>query len=273
MAAGEYAPSAIAAIYPTVHAHIASAEYSGIVGNGEHTYGYHRSRNRLIAVGQSGDYSIQAAQDKKGDGNAASALDIKMSTADMIKVSRRLIQAGLAKDPRLKALREFFGTVDGRTVTGYSPYRGRYVTSSDKSHLWHVHLSIHREWANDRAELQNIAAVIVGAPGSVSAVAPTKPATPIAVIPATPDERDFLDMAEHRYTRKKAQSVKPGGWHNLRIEDTSEDVTIAFGGGRYLVNVRVNPKDVNPVAPALREDRLPGHRLEDEEERRRLSTG
>jgi hypothetical protein len=158
----EYAPKAILGIYTAVHDALPYVRNGGIVGDRAHGTGYHRSRNALLRAGRKSDYSIQAAVDKRGDGDAASALDLTPTTREQqIQISKRLMAASLAKDPRLKPLREWFGTTNGKTVTGYSPYRGRYV-SADSSHLWHIHLSIHRVYANDAAALAGIAEVIIG---------------------------------------------------------------------------------------------------------------
>jgi hypothetical protein len=159
---GEYAPSAIKDAFPIIDRAYKSAKFSGILSGGR--YGYHVSRNRLRAMGKTGDYSIQAAVDKEGDGDAGSGLDVTLSDAEMKIATRRLMDACEKKDPRVQGkLREFFGTLDGKTVTGYSPYRGRRV-SADKSHLWHIHLSGHRKYANDRAAWRGIAEVMAGLP-------------------------------------------------------------------------------------------------------------
>lgn len=160
-----YAPQAIYAMYEIVRPHISSMEESGIVGNSAHTYGYHCARNDLLRDGHYDDYSISTdPRDKLGDGTAASAIDMKLSPSDMITVSKRLISLSQAHDPRLVALREFFGTVDGRNTTGYSPYRNSYESTGDMSHLWHIHLSIVREFSNDFAACAGIAQALAGVP-------------------------------------------------------------------------------------------------------------
>lgn len=153
----EYAPSAIRGLFDKVKAKTPSAVLSGILGDSSHTYGYHRARNYLPGS----DYSVQYAEDRMGDGDAASALDISLSPVDMRIVTQRLMNACLGHDSRLHPLREFFGTLNGITVTGYDRAAGDY-TSSDTSHLWHVHLSILRRYANDATALAPIADVING---------------------------------------------------------------------------------------------------------------
>ena len=140
---------------------VKSAQLSGIVGDSAHTYGYHRGRNYI----SSSDYSCQQADDKAGPGEAASALDVTMNDADMKTVSKRLNTAVNNGDSRLHCLREWYGTTDGYNVTGRDVRTGNYITSDD-SHLWHVHLSFYRKWADDPTEAKKVAAVFNGTSGS-----------------------------------------------------------------------------------------------------------
>lgn len=123
--------------------------------------GYHNSRNRLLRD-HPDDYSIQLAIDKQGPGELGSAIDLTFRSAqggdyrNIAKYSKRLYQAGVDKDPRAYPMREFFGNTDHDTeVEGWSYYRGR-AASSDKSHLWHIHISIHRKYINDEAAMRSI---------------------------------------------------------------------------------------------------------------------
>jgi hypothetical protein len=126
-----------------------SLELSGIVGDQEHTYGYHRAR----AVLPSDDYSVQLADDRLGDAWAASALDITPAhRGGMVILTRRLLAAAKRRDPRVtRVVREFFGTVDGVNVTGFDVVSNRH-SSADTSHLYHLHISFLRRYAcNSRA--------------------------------------------------------------------------------------------------------------------------
>ena len=161
----EYAPPAIYALFNRVKVLIPTAVFSGIRGDVNHTYGDHRCRNALPPT----DYSVQFAEDRQGDGNACSALDISLPPEQMKLVTQRLIAAMQAGDPRVRALREFFGTQDGKTVIGFdrrSPTVAaddRFSTS-DGSHLWHIHLSFYRMFATNAAVLLLIADVMAGVP-------------------------------------------------------------------------------------------------------------
>jgi hypothetical protein len=151
----EYAPQAIMDMFDTIKAAIPSAIMAGVIGDSAHTYGYHRGRNYCS---DGGDYSCQTPPDQKGDGEAACALDLSWSKAsDQYTVSRRLLDA--KHDSRMAAARSFFGSLDGYSVCGWDFYYGNACTSDD-SHLWHIHLSILRQHANDHDALQAIASVI-----------------------------------------------------------------------------------------------------------------
>lgn len=157
-----FAPSAIQQLYNAVHKGIPSSKLGGIVGDERHVAngGYHISRALLIAHGQRGDYSIQQSRDKTGDPNAASALDITLSAADMKTVTNRLLAA--KNDSRMKPIREFFGCNDGVRIVGWDWSTNHSTTSSDLSHRWHVHLSVHRDSTADAKALAKVADVILG---------------------------------------------------------------------------------------------------------------
>jgi len=173
----EYAPEAILRLFDAVRAAIPAAVNAGVIGDASHDYGYHRGRDYVGAD----DYSAQYPQDLAGDGQAACGLDLSWTAeGPQFDVSARLLAA--AADPRMYPVREFYGSTDGLDVCGWD-YTGGYPVSSDDSHLWHVHLSIHREHANDWAALAPIADVIAGAG---SAPAPSPPSSWIG------DEPDMI---------------------------------------------------------------------------------
>lgn len=177
-----YSPKAITAAYPLLEAKLSSAERSGVAAD---KAGYHNSRNRLRAVAKwHNDYSIVEQLDQQGDGNAASALDVKLNTAQLNTVCRRLMAASLARDPRLvKVVREWFGSYTGRSVIGYSIFRRR-PASSDSSHEWHFHISGWRKYADDEQAWLGVVEVILG----LVAGALTSPGKPTPVVPARPGE-------------------------------------------------------------------------------------
>ena len=136
--------------YPT-------AQMGGIYANKP---GYHNKRDQLPGS----DYSVQHDDDRAGSGQWAAALDITLNPADMRHLTQRLIDLTLARDPRIQVCREFFGTVDGVTVTGMDVREVRWITS-DPSHIWHDHISVFRRWAGDIAAMNALGDAILGTTG------------------------------------------------------------------------------------------------------------
>jgi hypothetical protein len=195
-------------MFDTIKAGIPSAQMAGIIGDSAHTYGYHRGRNYV----SSSDYSVQLSQDKKGDGEAACALDISWSKAsDQYTVSQRLLNA--KNDSRCKkALREFYGSTDGNNVCGWD-YQGGYAVTSDDSHLWHIHLSILRQYCNDTATLKAVADVICGHGTS-------------------PAPEDDMPQQQYIYSKsgQKTKLAKAGTWYCVNWDEA-----LANTGGSSLV--------------------------------------
>lgn len=170
----EYAGVGLTALFAMIDAAIPIAVNSGIVGNDAHHSGYHRSRNRLIATGETDDYSIKHPDDKVGPGDACCGLDVSSPLSTEKLITQRMVDACKANDPRLYALREIIGTVDGANVCGYNRVASGsgsrshvgYVASgfADRSHLWHNHFSILRKYADDIAACKAIGAVATGLP-------------------------------------------------------------------------------------------------------------
>lgn len=137
--------------------------------------GYHNYRNALGF----NDYSVgDLAADRKGSGAKASALDISMGESLMRKYTTRLDVAARKRDPRLYTaagpiLREFIGTKDGDTVYCYVLTGGKQLgiksdAGSDpgrsETHLWHIHLSIIRQFCEDYLAMAGLFSVLVGQP-------------------------------------------------------------------------------------------------------------
>lgn len=154
----EYAPDALVKLGKAIAKAVPGGRFSGVLGDKAHTYGYHRAR----AVLPGGDYSRKLERDQGGDAWAASAVDVSFSAGSQHLVTRRLLSAAKKKDPRLKALREFFGSLDSKNVRGYDLAYHRDSNGADDSHLWHVHLSIFRKYANDEKAVAGILSVIKG---------------------------------------------------------------------------------------------------------------
>lgn len=129
---------------------------------------YHSSVNENLSRWPS-SYSVRLAIDKRAPRDKARAIDLTLSSAQMKVVTGRLRDAANRRDPRLKAVREFYGTLDGRTVYGRikDSETGNWRSSSaDSSHTWHVHISIFTPYVDDWNALADVLAVVAGADGS-----------------------------------------------------------------------------------------------------------
>lgn len=220
----EYAPQAIEDMFDRIKAGIPSAIMAGIVGDSAHTYGYHRCRDVAAP-----DYSTELPPDKKGDSEAACALDLSWSKAsDQYTVSQRLLDA--KNDSRMTPIREFYGSADGgQTVCGWD-YYGGYPVTSDDSHLWHVHLSILRQYSNDTAALAKVADVITG--GST---------------------QEVDDMPkQYKWSGVKVATVKAGDWHTLSWstydDPKSSGTSAVIGGSYYVATLDVSVEKLSPDA-------------------------
>lgn len=161
-----YSPAAIRQIYTLAHEAMPDVQNGGIYANKR---GYHNSRNGNRALGFPNDYSMggegQPPADRDGSPDAASAIDLTPKTqATQHLITRRLLAALKSDDdPRAYAVREFFGSTDSKTVTGWSRWLGKTV-SSDDSHTWHIHISIYRRYADDMDRMLGVAELVCGVP-------------------------------------------------------------------------------------------------------------
>lgn len=127
---------------------------------------YHSSVEENLAK-WAPNYSIRVWLDlNRGNRKFARAIDWTLSTTEMKKRTGYLRRSALdRRDNRLRAMREFYGTLDGRTVFGLSkndedgPWES---ATSDSSHLWHIHGAIFAAFVNDWAALEGIASAWSG---------------------------------------------------------------------------------------------------------------
>ncbi len=139
----EYATTELTWLMICVHAWFDLADEDlGIKGDGFHDYGRHRSHAWLTGHHVDDDYSIQDPRDVSADRDRLAALDISLPTDVLIEVCERLLAASLAGTLPVQ-IAEWFGTVDGVTVTGWDAINGELDTS-DSSHLFHLHLGFFR---------------------------------------------------------------------------------------------------------------------------------
>jgi hypothetical protein len=127
--------------------------------------GYHNTVNANKA-NWPGNYSIRLPLDLRGQFDKARAIDWTMSESEMIKRTGYLRRAALHQDDdRLRCMREFIGTLDGKNV--YCLIRNadglwEFDGGRDNSHLWHVHGSIFTIYVNDWSELRKLVSVWSG---------------------------------------------------------------------------------------------------------------
>lgn len=156
-----------------------SAKISGIVGDTRHAKqgGYHISRQDQPGS----NYSVVRPDDKGGPGNAASAIDMTLSAADMRLCTQRLVTVfNNPNDPRRKYINAFNGTLDSKNARRWDVY-ARKVKTATKDHLWHVHLEIRRCYVGSATAMAAILSALKGEAVTVFAgkVSSTAPATSI----------------------------------------------------------------------------------------------
>ncbi|GIG58749.1 hypothetical protein Lfu02_31210 [Longispora fulva] len=241
----EFAPPRLAAFGEAVRAafHLGPLAI-GTKGDANHTYGYHRSRSWIMIDGDGDDdYSVQVPLDQGGDGNWISAIDISLDSERMAAVTGRLLEAVRAGDPRLAAVREFYGTVDGRTVVGWDTAYHRAVTADD-SHLWHVHLSFYRSRAD--SDHADVLAVLTAEGGSMDDYGPYgKPAV-------VGDRTLAVMMADLWYQELADSSPFIPGRPSRRTERLARIEASLAEIRRDLARISAGNVDVQALAEALK---------------------
>lgn len=153
-------------LWITFKAAVTTARLGGIYAD---TRGYHNTRQRLKSW-LPGNYSIQLDMDQRGPDDKAAGIDLTLSEAEMRKRTGYLRRSALdPRDNRLRALREFIGTLDGERVycridgnAGLGQSRGSDDWTRDSTHLWHIHISVLRAYVNDQAAIEAVLSVLVG---------------------------------------------------------------------------------------------------------------
>ncbi|MGY0232748.1 hypothetical protein [Longispora urticae] len=129
---------------------LGSRRYGGVIGDGEHLYGYHLGKDRIFSFSGQGwsDYSVQTLRDLTGLSDRACAIDIGNDWPDHRDWLMWLISE--CRKGNFPDIREIIGTLDGERVIGWDaenhwlsePGRG------DLTHLWHTHISFYRDAAD-----------------------------------------------------------------------------------------------------------------------------
>lgn len=112
-----------------------------------------------------GNYSVRHAIDREQPRDKARAIDLTMNSTWMRTITRRLLDGAARRDPRMRCVKEFYGTTDGRTVVGRlkdspdGPYR---EGSSDSSHTWHEHLGLLTPFVDDIEAMRGLVSLLSG---------------------------------------------------------------------------------------------------------------
>jgi hypothetical protein len=131
----------------------------GAPGDNSHLYGRHRSAawDRTSAFCTDRSYGTTDARDHEGDQDIYRAVDVGIQGEVLYASSHRMDE--LVRSGKCPGVAEWFGTFDGQTVVGW--YEGG-PSSSDDSHLWHIHVGFWNASAEDPATLQAVLAAITG---------------------------------------------------------------------------------------------------------------
>ena len=201
------------------------AQGSGIVASKS---GYHSSRAYNQAY-HPYNYSIQLTLDQDGPRDAAAAVDISCTAKYQKLYTARMIAAMDARDPRVGSVKEIYGSVNGKAVVG----RGKksrtgkaYSSSSDSSHLWHIHMSIFRSDVDDWNRIKGIIEVFTGEnlPDTVKPEQPTvKPAVNKPEGKAAPRPHyEFPLPRDYFFGHKSGPSESVSGYYGRKFHSVSD---------------------------------------------------
>lgn len=126
--------------------------------------GYHNTVNANLARWP-GNYSVRYAIDRSNPRTKARAIDLTMNSTWMRTITRRLLDGAARQDPRMRCVREFYGSLDGRTVVGRiknGPDEEFRPESSDSSHTWHEHLGLHTPFVDDMEAMRGLLSLLSG---------------------------------------------------------------------------------------------------------------
>lgn len=128
--------------------------------------GYHNSVDNNYK-NYPGNYSIRFALDNVDyNRDVARAIDTTKSTEEMIKWTKRMRDSALdPNDHRLDCVREFYGTLDGKTVYGliHDSEHGEWrKASADLTHTWHGHTGIFAAFVHLWERLRGVLSVWKG---------------------------------------------------------------------------------------------------------------
>src|SRR5262245_40802418 len=135
------------------------ASTCGAPGDNNHLYWRHRSPNwdRTSRYCTNRTYGPVDPKDHAGDQNWYRAVDIGIQGPTMWDACHRLDAA--VRGGEVPEVAEWFGSYDGQTVVGW--YEG-HPSSSDTSHLFHMHVGFWTQYANDFEVMQRVFNIVTG---------------------------------------------------------------------------------------------------------------
>lgn len=142
-------------LWARIHAAVPAAEFGGsLPGPGSGVHSYHQC---WADVPKDGGYTVHYYGDRlrllqPNAGRYASALDVTLPPELMARYTARLHRLAVSHRAAFAGygLREFAGTLDGKEVFAWDLTSGQRTYGWDDSHLWHIHLSINRRFANSK---------------------------------------------------------------------------------------------------------------------------
>ncbi|WP_144121120.1 peptidoglycan-binding domain-containing protein [Catellatospora sichuanensis] len=160
------------------------ATLSGIYANKK---GYHNTR-KANRANWPGNYSYaQFAADQSGPDDKAAAFDFSLPPAEMVKYSGRLLRAGQdPNDERTNYFREFYGQADADSAVEGWDFARNAAATSDSSHLWHIHISVHRMYVNSAKAMRALLSILRGESVVVWRAAEAALAGPVPPKPSKP---------------------------------------------------------------------------------------
>ncbi|GIH07433.1 hypothetical protein Rhe02_55000 [Rhizocola hellebori] len=192
----EIVPAELARMGRTVRTALGlSPDAVGFKGNNLHLNGAHRSRRWILTSDWCTDrtYTVSYADDKLGDQDWIAGFDISAPPHILLPMCQRLDAA--VRAGRLEELAAWYGNLDGdQRVDGYNNILNR-VSTSDSSHLTHLHGTVLRRHANNAAFMARLAAVLIGDDMLKDETLPTLPAETLATGDVLPAESRSADVA------------------------------------------------------------------------------
>ncbi len=146
------------------------SQHGGIEPGDPNQGGYHNSRDKLNALGKTGDYSLRYPWDKRGNSSRARAFDWTFPDAQRGNYSTirrfmtRIKEAFDRRDPRLTGWREALGQQDADANPEGFDFAAWSTRTPDMSHMWHIHFSIMNEFVDDVWPYTNMLSILRGDP-------------------------------------------------------------------------------------------------------------